>query len=162
MDWASYWPTNHHSIISLNELFSQFESTNFQNMTHLSSDYLLKFVWGIFTGEILIFHNLYLNLQTDQQYKDKNINKWQRENNESQENAGHYLVKDNSTCMDLWANFEDKPSYKTGLLNSITEPSNSLRPGILGYVWLLNIQCYVFLTFNLGIINLGTIKNRTP
>lgn len=33
---------------------------------------------------------------------------------------------------------------------------------ILGCVWLFNIQCFFFMTFNLGSINLGLVKNRTP
>lgn len=131
-------------------------------MTQLSSDYLSRFVWGIFTGKILIFHNLHSNLQTDQQYEDKGDEQVTEEIIRIKKITGHYLVMDHSTCLDFYANFEDKPKYKTGFQNRITEPSNFLRPGILGSMWLSNIQCCIFMTFSLGIINLGTIQNKTP
>lgn len=40
---------------------------------------------------------------------------------------GHYMVKDHSTCMELYADFEDKPKHKTGLVNRLIAPSNFFR-----------------------------------
>lgn len=130
-------------------------------MTHFSFKYFLRFAWGIFTGEILLFHNLHLSPGTDLQYKDKKDEQVTTEElMRIKKITGHYLVKDYSTHMEHYAKFEDKPKHKTALLNRLT--SNSLRPGILGCVWLFNIQCFFFMTFNLGSINLGLVKNRTP
>lgn len=98
-------------------------------MTHFSFKYFLRFAWGIFTGEILLFHNLHLSPGTDLQYKDKKDEQVTTEElMRIKKITGHYLVKDYSTHMEHYAKFEDKPKHKTALLNRLT--SNSLRPGI--------------------------------
>ena len=109
-------------------------------MTHYSFKYFLRFAWGIFTGEILLFHNLHLNPEIDLLHKDKRGEQVTKEEiMRIRKITGHYLVKDDS-ALELYAKFEDKPKHKTRLLNRLTGPSNSLRPEILFCVWLFNIQ----------------------
>lgn len=98
-------------------------------MTYLSSEYFLKLVWGIFTGEILLFHNLHLNPGTDQQYKDKRHEQMTEEEIIGiKKITGHYLVAWSNqicgyfSCLELHSSFEDKPKHKAGLINRLTEP----------------------------------------
>ena len=110
-------------------------------MTHYSFKHFLRFAWGIFTGEILLFHNLHLNPEIDLLYRDKRGEQVTKEEiMRIKKITGHYLLKDYSAHMELYAKFEDKPKHKNELLNRLTGPSNSLRPEILVCVWLFNIQ----------------------
>lgn len=85
-------------------------------MTHFSFKYFLRFAWGIFTGEILLFHNLHLSPGTDLQYKDKKDEQVTTEElMRIKKITGHYLLKDYSTHMEHYAKFEDKPKHKTAL-----------------------------------------------
>lgn len=62
-------------------------------MSQLSSDYLFKFVWGIFRRKILIFHSLHLNLQTNQQCEDEGSEQvTEEEIIRIRKITGHYLV----------------------------------------------------------------------
>ena len=99
-------------------------------MTHYPFKPFLRFAWGIFTGEILLFHNLHLNPEIDLLYKDKRGEQMTKEEImriNAQKITGHYLLRDYSAHMELYAKFEDKPKHKTELLNRLTGPSNSLR-----------------------------------
>ena len=63
-------------------------------MTHYSFKCFLKFAWGIFTGEILLFHNLHLNPEIDLLHKDKRGEQVTKEEiMRIRKITGHYLVK---------------------------------------------------------------------
>ena len=69
-------------------------------------------MWGIFTGEILAFHNLHLNLLTGQQNKDKRDEQVTEEAIMGiRKMMGHYLETHHSSCAGLWANFEDTQNH---------------------------------------------------